>query len=270
MEVTTNHKHAVNINQTERILSAIGGGVLAAAGVKQRSPLGIALAVVGGDLLRRGITGHCYAYEALGIQTVDEGQGAETTSVPHGLGIRVDKSITIARPPREVYDFWRDLNNMARFMKNVESVTQLEGGRSRWVVAGPAGRKVEWDAVIHNEIEGEMIAWRSLEGSAVQNAGSVWFKEAPGNRGTEVRIEMQYIPPAGRIGAAIAALWGKDPGTQIGEDLHRLKQILEAGEILTTAGQPRGKATNEPERDGNVHQASVESFPASDAPAYGR
>src|SRR5262249_23211455 len=185
MEVITHHKRAVNINQTERILSAIGGGILASAGVKRRSPVGIALAVVGGDLLRRGITGHSHAYEALGIRTAENGQGAETTSVPHQLGIRIDKSITIARPPREVYDFWRDLNNMARFRKNVESVTQ-EGNKSHWVVTGPAGRKAEWDAVIHNEIEGEMIAWRSLEGSAVQNAGSVWFKEAPGGRGTDV------------------------------------------------------------------------------------
>jgi uncharacterized membrane protein len=270
MQVITHRKHAVNITQAERIASAIGGGLLAAVGLKKRPPAGIALAVLGGDLLRRGITGHCYAYEALGIRTADKGQGAATTSVPYELGVRVDKSITIARPPQEVYTFWHDLNNLARFMTNVESVTDLGGGKSHWVVKGPAGRKVEWDAVINNEEEGRMIAWRTLEGSPVQHAGSVWFKEAPAGRGTEVKVELQYNPPAGMLGAAIAFLWCKEPGQQISEDLHRLKQIMEAGEIPTTQGQPRGKQGNEPERDVEVHQASVESFPASDAPAYNR
>src|SRR3954447_654144 len=144
MPVITHRKHAgVNITQAERIASAIGGGLLAAAGLKRRSPLGVALAVVGGDLLRRGITGHCYAYEALGIRTAEKGQGAETTSVPYELGVRVDKAITIARPPQEVYTFWHDLNNLSRFMTNVESVTQLEGGRSHWVVRGPTNRRIE-------------------------------------------------------------------------------------------------------------------------------
>jgi uncharacterized membrane protein len=268
MQVITHRKHAVNITQAERICSAIGGGILAAAALKRRSPASIALAVIGGDLLRRGITGHSFAYEAMGIRTAEKGQGAETTSVPYELGVRVDKSITIAKPPREVFNFWKDLNNLCRFMRNVESVTQLEGGRSHWVVKGPAGRKIEWDAIIHNEIDGEMIAWRTLEGAAVQHAGSVWFKEAPAGRGTEVKVELQYNPPAGMLGAAVASLWGKEPGQQIQEDLHRLKQLLEAGEIPTTEGQPRGRQGNEPERDRDVHQASVESFPASDSPAY--
>jgi len=270
MQVITHRKHAVNITQAERIASAIGGGLLAAIGLKKRTPAGIALAVLGGDLLRRGITGHCYAYEALGIRTTEKGQGAETTSVPYELGVRVDKAITIARPPQEVYTFWHDLNNLSRFMTNVESVTQLEGGRSHWVVRGPANRRIEWDAIIHNEEEGRMISWRTLEGAAVDHAGSVWFKEAPAGRGTEVKVELQYNPPAGMLGAAIAMLWGKEPGQQIAEDLHRLKQILEAGEIPTTEGQPRGKQGNEPERDAEVHHASVESFPASDAPTYNR
>lgn len=270
MQVITHRKHAVNITQAERIASAIGGGILAAVGVKRRSPGGIALALLGGDLLRRGITGHCYAYEALGLRTTDKGQGAETTSVPYELGVRVDKSITIARPRQEVFSFWRDLNNLARFMKNVESVTQLDDGRSHWIVKGPAGRRIEWDAVVHHEEEGQMIAWRTLEGAAVQHAGSVWFRDAPAGRGTEVKVELQYNPPAGMLGAAIATLWGKEPGQQIQEDLHRLKQILEAGEIPTTEGQPRGRQGHEPERDRDVHQASVESFPASDSPAYNR
>jgi uncharacterized membrane protein len=270
MQIISHKKHAVNITQAERIASAIGGGVLAAAGLKRRSPVGIALALIGGDLLRRGITGHSYAYEAMGIRTAGKGQGGATPSLPYELGIRVDKSVTIARPPHEVYEFWHDLNNLCRFMKNVESVTKLDDYRSHWLVRGPGGRKVEWDANIHNEIVGEMIAWRTLDGADVQHAGSVWFRPAPAGRGTEVRVELQYNPPAGMIGAAFAALWGKEPGKQVEEDLRRLKQILEAGEIPTTEGQPRGRNSNEPERDRDVQQASVESFPASDAPAWGR
>jgi uncharacterized membrane protein len=269
-QVITHKRHGVNITQAERILSAIGGGLLASAGIRRRSPAGVALALIGGDLLRRGITGHSYCYEAMGIRTAEKGQGADTTSVPYELGVRVDKSITVARPPHEVYAFWRDLNNLSRFMKNVESVTDLGEGRSRWVVKGPAGRKIEWDAVIHNQEEGRMIAWRTLDNARVQHAGSVWFREAPAGRGTEVRVELQYNPPAGMIGAALAHLWGKDPDQQIHEDLHRLKQILEAGEIPTTEGQPRGRHDRRPERDRSVHEASEESFPASDSPAYSR
>jgi uncharacterized membrane protein len=267
MRIITHSKHAGNISHAERIVSAIGGGILAAAGLKKRSAAGVALAVIGGDLLRRGITGHSFAYEAMGVRTADAGQGWETTSVPYELGVRVDKSITIAKPPREVYAFWREFSNLSKFMKNVEAVTEIDDQHSHWVVTAPAGRKVEWDAVIHNEVPGEMIAWRSLPGADVDNAGSVWFREAPAGRGTEVKVELQYNPPAGALGAVFASLWGKEPSQQIQEDLHRLKAMLEAGEIPTTEGQPTGKAEHE-HHGGKVTEASEESFPASDAPAY--
>jgi len=267
MRIITHPKHAVNISQAERIVSAIGGGILAAAGLKKRSAAGVALAVIGGDLLRRGITGHSFAYEAMGVRTATNGQGEETTSVPYELGVRVDKSITIARPPQEVYEFWRRLSNLSRFMKNVESVTEIDDQHSHWVVQAPAGRKVQWHAVVHNEVPGEMIAWRSMPGADVDNAGSVWFREAPAGRGTEVKVELQYNPPAGALGAVFASFWGKEPSQQIQEDLHRLKAILETGEIPTTEGQPTGKL--ERERHGaKVTQASEDSFPASDSPAY--
>ena len=179
MQVITHRKHAVNITQAERIASAVGGGILAAAALKRRSPASIALALIGGDLLRRGITGHSFAYEALGIRTADKGQGAETTSVPYELGIRVDKSITIGRPPREVYDFWKDLNNLTRFMKNVESVTAARG---RAVALGGEGARRPQGRVgreIHNEIDGEMIAWRSLPGAACSTPGRCGSRKRP-------------------------------------------------------------------------------------------
>ncbi len=271
MQIITHRKHAVNITRAERIASAIGGGLLTAMGLQRRSPTGIAMALIGGDLLRRGITGHSYAYEAMGIRTAPLGQGAETTSVPYELGVRVDQAITIARPRNEVYQFWRSVANLPRFMKNLVSVTNYEGNRSHWVAKGPAGRTVQWDAVIHNERPNEMIAWRSLPGSDVDHAGSVWFKDAPAGRGTEVTVELQYNPPAGALGAIFASLWGKEPSQEIQEDMHRLKELLELGEVLTVEGQPYG-GRSESRRvfrsDLEVQRASEESFPASDSPSY--
>lgn len=255
MKAIAQPKHAVNISQTERIVSAIGGGILASAGLMKGSRTGMALAVVGGDLMRRAITGHSYAYDALGIRTAPKGQGAETTSVPYKLGIRVDRTVTIASPRAEVFHFWRNFSNLPRFMKNLDSVTEMNGNRSHWVAKGPRGRTFEWDAVIHNEIDNELIAWRSLPGSEVDSAGSVWFKDAPG-RGTEVKVELLYNPPAGTVGALLASLLGKQPGRQIEEDLNRLKQVFE------------GASTQQDHGWDNVQDASEASFPASDAPAF--
>jgi uncharacterized membrane protein len=273
MQIISHRKHAVNLSQAERIGSVIGGWILIAAGVKKRSPAGIAMALAGGDLLRRGITGHSYMFEAMGIRTAPKGQGAETTSVPYELGIRVDYSITINKPRPEVFRFWRNFSNLPQFMRHVESVRETEGKRSHWLVKAPAGRTVEWDAVIHNEIENELIAWRTLPGAGVDHAGSVWFKDAPGQRGTEVKIELQYNPPGGAMAALLAKLWGEEPTQQIAADLRRLKQALEAGEIPTTAGQPSGRQSRlsqdvRPPSEWEVQQASEASFPASDAPSY--
>lgn len=271
MQVISHRKHAVNITRAERIASAVGGGLLAVAGIQnglgRRPAAGIVLALIGGDLLRRGITGHSYAYEAMGVRTAPLGQGAEI-SVPYELGIRADAAITIDKPRAEVFAYWRSVSNLPRFMRNVELVTESGGKRSHWVVRAPAGRKLEWDAVIHNEIENELIAWRSLRGADVDHAGSVWFKDAPGHRGTEVRVELQYNPPAGAVGAILASFWGQEPSQQLRKDLHRLKSLLETGEIITTEGQPTGGARTRRGRDREVEEASEESFPASDAPAY--
>jgi uncharacterized membrane protein len=147
---------------------------------------------------------------------------------------------TIDRPSEELFFFWRNFENLPRFMTHVQAVRKLDEKRSHWVVAGPGGRDVQWDAEIINEEPNKFIAWRSLANADVHNAGSVWFVPAPGQRGTEVRVSMEYIPPAGKIGSAIAWLFGETPRQQIQEDLRRFKQLMETGEIPTTAGQPRG------------------------------
>src|SRR5579885_2313678 len=270
MQVISHRIHTVNLLQAERIGSAFAGGILVAAGMRKRGFGGLLLAAAGGDLLRRGLTGRSYLYEALGIRTAPWGQG-ESISVPYELGIRVDKAITIEKPRAEVYRFFRNLCNLPRFMKHVISVREWDGNRSHWVLRAPMGKRVEWDAVIHREVPGERIAWRTLPGGDVQSAGAVLFRDAPGGRGTEVHVELQYNPPAGILGAAVAQLWGEEPGMQLEEDLHRLKQILELGEVVTTEGQPSGRMrpwAEEPGRRDEVELASQESFPASDSPSY--
>lgn len=153
-------------------------------------------------------------------------------------GIHVEEAVTVSRPPSEVFRFWRNFENLPRFMNHLRAVSQREAGISHWVARGPAGMNVEWDARIINEIDGRLIAWQSLEGSEVSTAGSVNFRETP--RGTEVRVHLQYSPPAGRLGAAVARLLGEEPTVQIHDDLRRFKQLIETGEIPTTKGQPVG------------------------------
>jgi uncharacterized membrane protein len=153
-------------------------------------------------------------------------------------GIHVEEAVTVSRPPSEVFRFWRNFENLPRFMNHLRAVSQREAGISHWVARGPAGMNVEWDARIINEIDGRLIAWQSLEGSEVSTAGSVNFRETP--RGTEVRVHLQYNPPAGKLGAAVARLLGEEPTVQIHDDLRRFKQLIETGEIPTTKGQPVG------------------------------
>jgi uncharacterized membrane protein len=274
MEVICHTKHATNITEPERWASLIGGSALAVIGLSRRSSSGLATALAGAELIRRGVTGHSVLFSLLGIRTADKGQGAETTSIPYELGIRVDRSITVAKPRAEVYRFWRDLESLPRFMQNVESVRISDPRRSHWVVAGPAGRSMEWDAEIINDVENELIGFRSLTGN-VDVAGSVQFKDAPGDRGTEVIVELQYNPPAGILGAFAAKMWGKEPSQQVEEDLRHFKQMMEAGEIPTAEGQPSGKTPQHRRRQrqrrhksDEVTRASEASFPASDAPAW--
>ena len=243
-EVGAEFASKVNVGQTERWASAIGGGALALYGLTRGSLGGIALAILGGALVQRGVSGHCNVYGAMGYNTAGEGEHrrSDKVSVAGGRGMKVEKSVTINRPPEELYSFWRNFENLPRFMNHLESVRVTGGDRSHWVAKGPAGSTVEWDAEVYNEKENEMIAWRSLEGADVASAGSVHFTPAAAGRGTVVRVVMKYDPPGGAVGAAVARLFGENPEQQIDEDLRRFKQVMESGEIATTAGQPSGRA----------------------------
>jgi uncharacterized membrane protein len=148
----------------------------------------------------------------------------------------VERAITVTRPIDEVFAFWKGYANLPRFMRHLTSVETLGEGRTRWTATGPAGMSLSWDAETTVERENEWIAWRSLENSDIEHHGSVRFRQAPAGRGTEVHVQLQYRPPAGRLGRGIAWLFGREPGQQIKEDLRRFKQLMETGEIPLAEG----------------------------------
>lgn len=270
-----------NVNQTERLWSVIGGSGLIAYGLIKRNTAGYGLAALGGSLLYRGVTGHCEMYRTLGVNTAERGYEKGTGSragVPYQQGIRVDQEMPIHRSPEELYKFWRNLENLPRFMDHLESVRTIDDRTSHWVAKGPAGLKAEWDAEIVNDVENEVIGWRSLEGSQVANGGSVRFERMPESNGTVVRVSLQYIPPAGQLGAMVARLFGENPERTIAEDLRRFKELMETGNITSTAKpkrsvlsadarRSRSKSQQGWDRDA-VQQGSEESFPASDPPSW--
>ena len=168
--------------------------------------------------------------------------GAET-----GI-IRTKRSITVNRPVEEVYGFWHDFQNFPRFMRHLESVTMTGDRRSHWVAKAPAGQTVEWDADTLENRPNELISWRSLEGSGVYNAGSVSFMAAPGGRGTEVRVDLSYDPPFGKLGSKVAMLFREEPGQQVMDDLRHFKQVMETGEIVfSDATKQRGPHPAQPD-----------------------
>lgn len=170
-------------------------------------------------------------------------RGRTTTvqpSLKSGEGTKMEKAVTINRSPEEIYTFWRQLENLPRFMEHIQSVTQTGEGISHWVVKTSHDRTLEWDARLIEDKPGQMLSWQSLEGADVDNAGSVWFTPATGGRGTVVKVSMKYSPPGGKFGAMMAKLFGDSAEKQMAEDLFRLKSLLETGETPTIEGQSRG------------------------------
>lgn len=237
----------INVGGMERWLSMVAAGVLAAYAFKRREKPGGAAALASAALLYRGTTGHCPMYQGLGVNSRGgDGVGeltdreSDTRQQLSGRrGIHVQESVTINLPIGEVFRFWRNFENLPKFMAHLSSVSVREQGISHWVATAPAGTKVSWDARIINEIDNKLIAWQSLRGSTISTAGSVNFDET--EHGTRVSVHLQYNPPGGKVGAAIARLFGEEPNQTIREDLRRLRQILETGEVPTTNGQPSGR-----------------------------
>jgi uncharacterized membrane protein len=162
-------------------------------------------------------------------------------AVRTGKGVKVTRACTIRKPAEELFQFWRNLENLPRFMQNIVSVHKISDVESRWTVKAPGGRTAQWDAVIFNEEPNRLIAWRTREGSDVPNAGSVRF-EPQSDGTTMVKVALEYEPPVGRFASFVAKLFGKEPNIQVAQDLARFKALMETGEIPTTKGQPVGEA----------------------------
>jgi uncharacterized membrane protein len=229
--------------------------------LSDRRPTGGVLSRVAGDAIdlaflaaaanSRGASGTRLAAAAagvMGVTTLDivcSERLAERPAAQHEdgedlSGVRLRHAITINRPAADLYQKWRDFQNLPQWMSHLKSVEPKGENRTHWIAAGPLGTSVGWDAEVTEDQPGEAISWRSLPGSQVDTSGSVSFVAAPGNRGTEVRIEMTYNPPLGQVGAVVASLFGRSAEQEITEDLRRFKRIMETGEVPSTEGQPRG------------------------------
>ncbi len=202
----------------ERWSSLLGGAALAAYGIKRRSFGGLATAAAGGWLISNGVRGHRRTHD-----------------------YQAQASFTVQRHQPELFQFWRNLENLPRFMHHLESVRTTGERRSHWVARAPGGLRISWNAEITDERENDWIVWRSLPGSDIGAAGSVYFRPAPGDRGTEVTLAVEYEPIAGRLGRALATIMGRNPQWTVREELRRFKQLMETGEIPTTKGQPSGR-----------------------------
>jgi uncharacterized membrane protein len=221
-----------SLADAENWMALGAGALLLIVGASRRSPIGAALAVSATPLLYRGVTGR-WPVVSNGTRHRDTTKDA----LGGDRGVHVRESVRLEVPVAVVYRFWRRLDNLPQFMTHLERVTEGPDGRSHWVASGPAGLNVEWDAEIINEVENKVLAWRSLPGSDIVTAGSVSFDGVRGGRSTQVSVNLQYAPPAGKAGRLVAALFGREPSQTVREDLRHFRQLLEAGEV------PRAAAT---------------------------
>ncbi|MBN3960205.1 SRPBCC family protein [Nostoc sp. NMS8] len=225
-------------SEKERWASLIGGGAMVLMGLKQGSLRGALTALAGGGLIYQGATKQ---------STIQQAQEAIGINQP----IKVEKTVTINKSPEELYRFWHNFENLPTFMKHLKSVKVYNEKRSHWIANAPLGNSVEWDAEILEDRENEFISWASVEGADIDNSGFVRFQKAAGDvsgqatsclRGTEVKVVLEYNPPGGALGSAVAKLFGEEPEQQIGDELRRFKMLMETGEIATTEGQSSGRS----------------------------
>ena len=232
---TTSSPGKTNLNNVERSASIIGGGTLLLVALKQPSWKGLILAIAGGALIHTGVTGYCVA-----ASRRRNNETSVTDDENVARDVHVQKSILINKDSAQLYSYWRRFENLPRIMRHLESVTTLDEQRSHWIAIGPAGKTFEWDAEIYNEKPGEMIAWRSLPGADIANAGSVHFEPLGSGRGTKLKVTLNYNIPGGKLTALFAKPFGKEPGQLIEDDLQRFKRLMETGEVPTVEGQSNG------------------------------
>jgi uncharacterized membrane protein len=237
------------------VWSRVGGDIMDLAllgkamnsGENDRGRVAAATAAVVGVTVLDFVTGQQLSGRGNGTTAASEGKRSRPARTG---GVHVTQALTIKRPRHEVYGFWRNFENLPRFMAHLGSVEVLDDKRSRWKAKAPAGTSVEWEAETVEDRPNELIAWRSVADAAVPNSGSVRFKDAPGDRGTEILVELRYRPPGGKLGALIAKFFGEEPEQQVKGDLRRFKQVMETGEIVhSDASIHRGPHPAQPPED---------------------
>lgn len=226
-----------NVSDWERVASVVAGAALLYWASRQR-PANRVITSTGVGLVARGVGGYCPVSAAVGrdgrasdrSNTLASDRSNIKVALGGSRGVHVYESVTINRPAAELFRFWRDFSNLPRFMDHLDNVEIISPTRSVWTAKAPAGTRVTWEADVINEIEGELIGWQSTEKADVATAGSVRFVPAMAGA-TEIIVHLQYEPPAGKLGAMVASLFGEEPSQQIRADLRRLKAILETGEV---------------------------------------
>lgn len=220
----------------ERWVAIMGGTALGLAGLRRGDGVGLTLAALGGGLFFAGAAGVPVAGPVGRTLPRIAGRVPALDREPAS----VQASVTIAVPREKVFRFWRNVGNLPKLMGHLEAVEIESATRSCWKARGPGGVEVRWHSEIDKEREGELISWHTLEDADLPHRGQVQFRDAPGDRGTEVRLTLVYRPPGGQAGRAVTRLFGAAPGQQAREALRKLKLLLEVGEMPTTEGQPHG------------------------------
>jgi uncharacterized membrane protein len=230
-----------NVGSGERLASVVAGAVLATVGLVRRDARGLVAAGIGAALVQRGATGYCHLYDALGLNSAQQRGTAEDEV--EASGVHIEEALLINRPAHELYDFWRDFANLPKFMRHIERIENRDGNRTHWIAKPErmGGQTLEWDSELTDDAPGQHIAWRSLPGSDLVHTGSVRFASGLGDRGSEVRIVLDYVPPAGKLGDRLAMVLGRSPQRQLRDDLRNFKRLMETGELPNIAGQPHGK-----------------------------
>ena len=219
-----------NLGAVQRSASAAAGAALVVVGLRRRTPAGMALAALGGDLLYRSATGYCHLLGALGIDTSGRADRIE-----------IQRSITVQLARGDVYARWRDPATQPLVWGHFARVTNATENAAHWRLDAPLGRTLEWDTRVVEEREGELIRWTSLERADLPNDGSVEFRDAPGDWGTEITLRVRFDPPAGVLGDAVARLIDEPPKLVLEKALRRFKQLAESGEIASTERTPSAR-----------------------------
>lgn len=230
----------INVSQNERVLSLVGGTTLALFAAWRRDITSIPALIASVTFLYKGVTGDSPLYRLLGKNTAVATNPARV-SVPHEQGFHITRAVTINRPAADLYAFWRDPTNLPQVINYVESVQVTGIDQAHWTLKLPGGIKAEFDVEVYTDVPNEVISWRSLPDSSIKNAGSIRFRPAPADRGAEVQLTLEFVPPAGPLGKAVLNLFGEAPQQYISQFLREFKQVMETGEKATTEGQTSGR-----------------------------